>query len=454
MIGRTLGHRYRIASAIGEGGMAKVYRAHDVHLERDVAVKLLAADLKDDPSYVARFVQEAKLSAKVRHPNLVEVFDVAISDGREPYLVMELLEGTSLASAIDEAGMPLARFFRIAKGITTGLGSLHAAKIVHRDLTVHNVMLVRHGDDADHVKVLDLGIAKAEGQRTLTEPGTFIGTLESMSPEQIRGEELGPTADVYALGVLFFRMLTGATPFAGEAATLLYSHLEQRPPTLASRARAAIPAPLEALVARCLAKSANARFADAAALHDALVAAERGEAEATLPTPAVPDLAMAVRASGASASRVGTGAAPSLALPRHEAVLEAPDEESDDAPLELEPVERKGEPLAPDVPRCAECGSRLHAGSVVCSVCGARPLAAVTPFRAPPLALRPPLPAFVAPLGTLPVTVGKRVAAYSFVGAILIAIFGHGVLVPSLLLVVSGVAAAGVYVRSRLDDEP
>ena len=463
MIGQTLGDRYRIDGRIGTGGMAQVYRARDLRLERDVAVKVLASDLKSDPSYVKRFVQEAKLSAKVRHPNLVEVFDVALSEGEGVYLVMELLAGKSLGALIGTRGLAVSRFFHIAKGITLGLRGLHAARIVHRDLSANNVMLVHHGDEVEHVKVLDLGIAKAEGQATLTEPGSFIGTLESMPPEQIRGDVLTPAADVYALGVLFFRMLTGKPPFAGEAATLLYQHLEVRPPPLHERSDVAIPPRLGALVARCLEKEPGARFDDASALHDALVDAESDPEEAAttpneqIPSAAgeVPDLAFpatrAPSAPSAASLRPRTEPEPSR---RREAVLEL-DDDATSEPLELAPVSRRTEPPLPiDVVRCAGCGSSLHAGAVVCSVCGARPSAAVTPFRRGQLAERPRLPGWLAPVGTLPVTVGKRVAAYSFLGAILTAIFAHSLVLPCGLFAVSVVAAIGVYVRSRLDDEP
>jgi len=459
MIGQTLGDRYRIDGAIGKGGMAQVYRARDTRLERDVAVKVLSSDLKSDPAYVARFVQEAKLSAQVRHPNLVEVFDVALSADQDAYLVMELLDGRSLASTLAPTGLALDRFFRIARGITLGLRSLHAARIVHRDLTANNVMLVRHGDEADHVKVLDLGIAKAEGQKTLTEPGSFIGTLESMPPEQIKGDLLTPAADVYALGVLFYRMLTGKPPFAGEAATLLYQHLEVRPAPLHERSTRTLPPVLVALVARCLEKSPAARYEDAHALHEALVLAESGAApESSRPSPPagpVPDLALpAARAQVPAPAPAMRPADPGTGR-RQEAVLE-PEDFGASEPLELAPIERKSEPLpAPSADPCASCGAPLHPGAVVCSACGARPLAEVTVFRSEDAtAARPLVPAWIAPLGTLPVSVGKRVSAYALVGAILFALFGHGLAIPGALLALSAVAGAGVYVRSRLDDEP
>ena len=452
MTERTLGERYRLDVSIGRGGMATVYRARDLRLERDVAVKLLASDLKDDPAYVSRFVQEAKLSARLRHPNLVEVFDVALSDENELYIVMELLDGKSLGSVVGKEGLALPEFFRVAGEITSGLRVLHEANVVHRDLSSNNVMLVRHGDRIDHVKVLDLGIAKAEGQKTLTEPGSFIGTLESMSPEQIRGETLDARADVYALGVLFFRMLVGSPPFSGEAATLMYHHLQVRPDRVQARVARDLPPALVDLVARCLEKDAALRPADATAVHDALEAARSGSvAPASMPavrTEHVPDLAP----HPVPASRVArSSTAPRV---RSEAVLE-PTDEPPSVPLELAPVERKEGLVLPDAERCAACGARLHAGSVVCATCGQRPLAQVTPFRAPDALSRTKLPTWLAPLGVLPVTVGKRVSGYAFLGAVLSFLFFRGGGLTALALVAIGLlAAAGVYVRSRNDEEP
>ncbi len=455
MTERTLGERYRLDVSIGRGGMATVYRARDLRLERDVAVKLLASDLKDDPAYVSRFVQEAKLSARLRHPNLVEVFDVALSDDNELYIVMELLDGKSLGSVIGKEGLALPEFFRIASEIASGLRVLHEANVVHRDLSSNNVMLVRHGGRVDHVKVLDLGIAKAEGQKTLTEPGSFIGTLESMSPEQIRGEALDARADVYALGVLFFRMLVGSPPFSGEAATLMYHHLQVRPERVQSRVAQDLPPALVDLVARCLEKEAALRPADATAVHDALEAARCGSL-APLPKvqPSdVPDLAPHPVPASHGARSSAPRAAPRVRA-SVEAVLE-PTFEPLSLPLELAPIERREGLVLPDTERCAACGAALHAGSVVCATCGQRPLAQVTPFRAPDPLSRTKLPAWLAPLGVLPITVGKRVAGYAFLGAVLSFLFFRGGGLTALALFAIGLlAAAGVYVRSRTDEEP
>lgn len=481
VIGETLGGRYRLLSLLGKGGMASVYRARDERLERDVAVKVLSTDGRTDPTYAARFQQEAKLSARLRHPALVEVFDVGMSDQEGAlFLVMELLEGTVLAEFVGEEGLEPAAFFPLAFEIAAGVAVLHEARVVHRDLSANNVMLVRHGDGALHAKVLDLGIAKAFDAKTITEAGTFIGTLESMAPEQIRGEALDARADVYALGVLFYRMLVGAPPFVGEAATLMYHHLQVVPPALDSRAKRPVPGALAELVARCLEKDPAKRPSSASALGLALKAVHEGRAVDAPPSPSpvastaspdvrVPDLALAVGAAqprqkapppaSSPEASVSLEGGPSNAL-RRETVLEL-DTDASAEPLELAPVERKSapSPLPTQGPTedtsCPICGSPLHAGAIACTACGHRRRGALVQVGASGAALAEvsKVPPWLAPLGILPVSVGKRVAVYGFAFAFLSAFF-RGVTTFSLGLAgLSALAAFGTWVRSRLDDE-
>lgn len=443
-----LGGRYRLGEELGKGGMARVVRAFDTRLSRDCAVKILAPDLRADPAYVARFRAEAVLSAKVSHPSLVEVIDVGVSESGDVYLVMELLEGAQLGAVIDEGGMPLARFFPVARGVLEGLRALHAAGIVHRDVTARNVMLVRGALGEERVKVLDLGIAKATGQKTLTEPGSFVGTLQSMAPEQIRGEGVDARADVYAVGVLFFRMLSGHLPFEGDATSLMYQHLEARPPPVESTKRV-VPASLVRLVAACLEKDPSARPPSAEALLDALSRIERGQSEPDLLSSAgpvaanVPDLALPLPPARAEAAPPGL---------RAEMVLE-PEPSSSSVPLELVEVDRKPETaIEVAAAPCTTCGAKLAPNAAVCASCGARP-PAITPFRGPNIVLGPKVPAWLAPVGILPVAIGKRVATYAFGAAVLAALAGgtSGVL-PITFFVVSVVATVGVVVRQHLDD--
>ena len=442
-----LGGRYRLGEELGKGGMARVVRAFDTRLSRDCAVKILSADLRADPAYVARFRAEAVLSAKVSHPCLVEVIDVGVSESGDVYLVMELLDGAQLGSVIDEGGMPLERFFPVARGVLEGLRALHAAGIVHRDVTARNVMLVRGAVGEERVKVLDLGIAKATGQKTLTEPGTFVGTLQSMAPEQIRGEPVDARADLYSVGVLFYRMLSGHLPFEGDATSLMYQHLEARPPPVESTKRV-VPVSLVRLVAACLEKEPSARPPSAEALLEALSRIERGESEpqpvfaASADVANVPDLALPPPPARTEASPAGL---------RAEMVLEP--EPSSNAPLELVEVDRKPETaIVVAAAPCATCGATLSPNAVACASCGARP-SAITPFRGPNIVLGPRVPAWLAPVGILPVSIGKRVATYAFGAAVLAALAGgtSGVL-PITFFVVSIVATVGVVVRQHLDD--
>lgn len=448
--------------------MAAVYRARDTRLERDVAVKLLARDLQADPVYHQRFEREAKLSAQLRHPNLIEVFDVALSGDEDRYLVMELLHGERLGARAARGAMPVEEFLPIATQIAAGVSVLHAAKVVHRDLSANNVMLVTGGSPSEpggggpRVKVLDLGIARARDAQTLTEPGNFVGTLESMAPEQIRGDEVGAPADVYALGVLFYRMLTGAPPFKGEPATLIYQHLEVAPARMVTPAP--LPEGLAALVSWCLEKAPSSRPADAAEVHAALARLARGEPVVQRPPVAAPTLAVpelgaheprgaalpvAAPPSFTSASSFGTGA--DAGQRPLETVLE-PEEGRAGEPLELQPIARKTESLVAATPLvCATCGVVLQVSSDVCPSCGVRGMSALTPFR-PAAVVRAPLPPWLVPLGVVRQGVSKRVGAYTLGLAVLVAVFGAG-WASLLFALVSALAWTAFYVRHRLDDE-
>ena len=288
-----------------------------------------------------------------------------------------------------------------------------------------------------------------------------------MPPEQIRGEPLDARADVYALGILLYRMLAGVPPFAGTAATLIYHHLEITPAPVESRGTRRLPTALSQLVARCLEKDGAKRPRDAAELFDAQIFAENAPSDAgetigggASPGREVPDL-LQRRSLAREHSRLlsdgrGSGPQPAaarLTLPRREAVLEPDEDDALALPLELAPVERKSASVVPAAEACLACGSPLPPGALACATCGQRPQGGITPFRAPPRMVRPKLPGWLAPLGVLPVTVGKRVSGYSFLAAILSIVFFRGEVAISLVGV-GLLAAAGVYVRTRNDEDP
>ncbi len=275
--GRVLVGRYALGAAIGSGGMGVVHRGYDRVLERSVAIKLVG-----DAASRERFLSEARRTAQIRHPAVVEVFDVG-TDGDDVFLVMELLEGESLETKLDREGrLAPAEAIAIGTRICDALGAAHALGVVHRDIKPANVFLTRSGDEL-LVKVLDFGIAKRlDGATARTDPGMLVGTITYMAPEHIRGEDVDGRADLYSLGVLLYRALSGRLPFQGEsAAMLIHAHLSIAPQSVRSVEGAAnVPPALDTTVLRLLSKSPEARPRDAADAKAALAAALAAKAPA------------------------------------------------------------------------------------------------------------------------------------------------------------------------------
>jgi serine/threonine protein kinase len=269
-----LSERYRLERKLGHGGMGIVYGATDVVMRRPVAVKLVAVDPAMEEETASRFLREARNTARIQHPNIVHVFDLGRSDRGELFFVMELLDGESLSQKLRKVSHFSAEIcMYIAKQICRALEHAHSHGVIHRDLKPANIMLVPTADDPHFVKVLDFGVAKTQDQGTqLTRAGMLVGTIEYMAPEQIMGKSVDARADVYALGVIMYRMLTGTPLFReGGSAQLLSKHLNDAPEPLRGRAPSyEIPAALELVVLKCLAKLPDARFASMADLDDAL----------------------------------------------------------------------------------------------------------------------------------------------------------------------------------------
>ena len=200
------GGRYRLERPLGHGGMASVYLAHDAELDRPVAVKLLAESLAGDTAFRRRFLREARLAARLSHPNVVAVFDAGEADGGRPYIVMEYVEGTTLE---DRGPLPPAEGVALAVQACHGLAHAHAAGLVHRDVKPHNLLLRTDGT----LKVADFGIARAAEATALTQVGTVLGTAAYLAPEQAAGEEVTAAADVYSLGAVLYELLTGRPPY-------------------------------------------------------------------------------------------------------------------------------------------------------------------------------------------------------------------------------------------------
>src|SRR3954471_3758091 len=263
---RLLGGRYEIGSVLGYGGMAEVHLGRDVRLGRDVAIKVLRADLARDPTFQSRFRREAQSAASLNHPAIVAVYDTGedMQDGVvSPYIVMEYVEGRTLRQVIEAEGRLLPqRALEITGQICTALDQAHRAGIVHRDVKPGNVMLTPSGE----AKVMDFGIARAltSTAATMTQTAAIIGTAHYLSPEQARGEHVDARSDVYSTGCMLYELLTGAPPFAGDTAVAVaYQHVREDPMP-PSRLESDVTSPLDAIVLKAMAKNPANRYQTAA----------------------------------------------------------------------------------------------------------------------------------------------------------------------------------------------
>ena len=289
--GRRLGGRYRMEALLATGGMGEVWAARDLLLDRAVAVKVLGGALAGDGRAAERLRREARAAARLEHPNIARVLDLGEQDGR-PYLVMELLEGESLAGRIDRAGaMAPPEAARVAVAVADALEAAHRAGVVHRDVKPGNVFLTSGGE----VKVLDFGIASAAGEAALT-TGEMLGTPAYLAPERVLGHSATPAADIYALGVVLYELLAGRRPFDdGSDIELAMAHVHAQPAPLALAAPSAPPS----MVAACeqaMAKDPSARPPSAAAFAQLVRARRPGPglpATRPLPLPAAVPAAVA-----------------------------------------------------------------------------------------------------------------------------------------------------------------
>ncbi|MES1188532.1 MAG: serine/threonine-protein kinase [Myxococcales bacterium] len=282
-MGTTLGDRYRIDALIGEGGMGRVYSAEHVLMRKRLAIKVLHRELTTMAEVVARFEREAMAAANIDHPNVAAATDFGRLPDGAVFLVLEYVQGKSLRDEI--AGGPIAaeRALHITRQIAAGLGSAHALDIVHRDLKPENVMLVEKGGDPDFVKVLDFGIAKVPigevphptqtpAHTPITKAGMVFGTPEYMAPEQALGQTVDGRADLYALGVILYEMLSGSRPFSSQSQVgILGQQLSKSPPKISDRAPGiVVPPAVEAVAMKLLQREASERYQSASEVVDVI----------------------------------------------------------------------------------------------------------------------------------------------------------------------------------------
>src|SRR5580693_3282066 len=321
LLGRVINEKFKILGFIARGGMGKVYRAEQTPLGRICAVKVLNPNYtgEHDPEFHKRFFLEASMTAKLRHPNTVTVFDYGQTSDGVYYMAMEYLEGYTLHRAIRQVGhLSEERTAHIARQICRSLREAHSLGVVHRDLKPANVYLLEHGDEPDFVKVLDFGLVKdvaSTDSEELTQAGLFMGSPKYMAPEQISGAPIDARTDIYALGIIMYEMVTGKVPFdRPKSLDILMAHMkEEAPPICAMNPAARVSGALEEAIFRAMAKDPNDRFRS---MDEVLAALKRlGPTTGAEPSASLSVDRSSSTGSGPSASRIVRGAGAALAVP-------------------------------------------------------------------------------------------------------------------------------------------